>query len=243
MPRSGRIWPGKVGSGRGRLWLHGMPPLSQRRSSLAGTGSFGRGVPADASCLSSSSSAGNDRLAHDEITLQGRLQRRYPPHQLQQLLPFHAVGGVVRAGVDAARLGAGAEARAQVAGGRLPHVGLGRPVVLLDHVDVAVGTILGAQPAADAPVLDDDLARLAAADRARPGSRPCSTGRGTSGTSWPPGTCRTAAPRGSAASPPGACRRRPWCIRRNGCTSPGRAPAGSARSSGPDPGSRRATSP
>src|SRR5207247_2631806 len=34
------------------------------------------------------------------------------------------------------------------------------------HVDVAVGTVLGALAAADAPVLDDDLARLAPADRA-----------------------------------------------------------------------------
>ena len=37
---------------------------------------------------------------------------------------------------------------------------------MLDHVDIAIRAILGAQAAADAPVLDDDLARLVAADRA-----------------------------------------------------------------------------
>ena len=34
------------------------------------------------------------------------------------------------------------------------------------HVDVAVGTVVGAQAAADAPVFDDDLQRVAPPDRA-----------------------------------------------------------------------------
>src|SRR5262245_57249647 len=51
--------------------------------------------------------------------------------------------------------------RALVTAGRIGHVGHGEWM----HVDVAVWAVLRAQPAPDAPVLDDDLERLLAADR------------------------------------------------------------------------------
>ncbi len=76
------------------------------------------------------------------------------------------LSGVVRAGVDAARL---VVLPAQVAGGGLlPDDGLALAravrVLALDlermQVDVAVRAVVGAQAAADAPVLDDDLERV-----------------------------------------------------------------------------------
>src|SRR5437867_576315 len=90
-------------------------------------------------------------------------------HQLQQLAAFHTVSGVVRAGVDAAGLAVHGDA--QVAHGRLlllhRHHAPGAVVTLLHelvHVDIAVGAILGAVATADAPILDDDLARVPAVD-------------------------------------------------------------------------------
>src|SRR5512145_2505476 len=78
-------------------------------------------------------------------------------------------GGVVGTGVHAARL---LELGAEVAAGRLqPDDRLlparGIPLHLERvQVDVAVGTLLGAAPARDAPVLDDDLERVLSPDRA-----------------------------------------------------------------------------
>ncbi len=83
-----------------------------------------------------------------------------------------ADGGVVRARVHARRF---LELPTQIAGRRLLAddgllaarlqlvVGGDREGV---HVDVPVGTALGAQAAADAPILDEDLERVATADRA-----------------------------------------------------------------------------
>src|SRR5262249_42067236 len=92
-----------------------------------------------------------------------------PFHHVDQLLAARAVGGVVRAGVDAARLAV--QLAALVARRRLllDHRHHAARLLVLDlllgrervHVDVAVRTVLGALAAADAPVLDDDLARLA----------------------------------------------------------------------------------
>jgi len=41
------------------------------------------------------------------------------------------------------------------------------------QIDVAVGTILRAQAAADAPIFDDDFERIAAPNRADRAARPC----------------------------------------------------------------------
>src|SRR5262249_35061753 len=86
----------------------------------------------------------------------------------------HPGRGAGRAGAGAGRAGAGTEVLAEVAGGRLlthdgpPSAGV-LGVVLLHgegvHVDVAVGTVLGAHAAPDAPVLDVYLERVAPADR------------------------------------------------------------------------------
>ena len=90
----------------------------------------------------------------------------------KELRWIHAMRGIVRTGVHAAGLGM---VVAQVAGRSL-HPGAGdfparvRGIVEFDwewmQVDVAVGTIVGAQAAADAPVFDDDFERVAAADGA-----------------------------------------------------------------------------
>src|SRR5260370_36210862 len=82
------------------------------------------------------------------------------------------MGGVVGAGVDAT--GLPVEADAQVAHGcfllhdRDLFAGLwvGPPFLERMHVDIAIRTILGALATADAPVLDDDLPRVAPANRA-----------------------------------------------------------------------------
>ena len=101
----------------------------------------------------------------------------------KKALWIDALGGVVRAGVDAARCG---KLRAQVARVRFVsgdfflvdlhrgrrafgafHFRLGFPNDLERmHVDIAVGTKLGAFAAADAPIFDDDLEIFFAADGA-----------------------------------------------------------------------------
>src|ERR1700687_4077694 len=82
------------------------------------------------------------------------------------------MGGVVRAGVDAT--GLPVEADAEVAHGcfllhdRDLFAGfwVGPPFLERMHVDIAIRTILGAFAATDAPVLNDDLSRVAPAYRA-----------------------------------------------------------------------------
>ena len=73
-------------------------------------------------------------------------------HDLKQVLATHPEGRVVGAGVDAAGIVFGPDQiAAQIAGGRHPSLRL------LVHRDVAVGTVRGAEPAADAVVLNHDL--------------------------------------------------------------------------------------
>src|SRR5215471_10819649 len=92
-------------------------------------------------------------------------------HDLAELVAGVAVGGVVRAGVDAARLAV--QLRAEVAHGRLlldhRHLAAGLVRVVLHHleavhVDVTIRAVIGAVAAADAPGLDDHLARFLAMD-------------------------------------------------------------------------------
>ena len=83
-----------------------------------------------------------------------------------------AMGGVVRAGVDAAWF---LQVRAEIAGrgflfddGFLVSwvLGIGGENLKWMQIDVAVRAIARAEAAADAPVFDDDFERIAAADRA-----------------------------------------------------------------------------
>ena len=65
----------------------------------------------------------------------------------------------MRTDVDAAaRLGAGTQALTQFAGSFLPRVGLLGVIVVPDHVDIGVWTVLGEAPAAGTPLGDADLA-------------------------------------------------------------------------------------
>jgi hypothetical protein len=80
-------------------------------------------------------------------------------HELQQVLPAHPEGGVVRTGEHAARvLGRRYDISAQVAGRRLVRLDR-RPDLDRVHVDVAVRAVARAQAAADAMVFDHDLER------------------------------------------------------------------------------------
>ena len=73
------------------------------------------------------------------------------------------------------------------------HRALARRVGIVDghfermQLDVAVGAVLGAQAAADAPVLDDDFERIARAGSSPPDNPPCTTDRGTGGRRSRPG--------------------------------------------------------
>src|SRR5215469_4554299 len=91
-------------------------------------------------------------------------------HLAEELAWIHAVRGVVRAGVDAARL---FQVRAEVAGSCLLLDRRFLPAGIFGivgknfervQVDVAVRAIASAQAATDAPVLDDDFERIAAAN-------------------------------------------------------------------------------
>ena len=62
---------------------------------------------------------GSYRSGNQSRSPRGLLQPRRAFDQIAERVPAHAVGGVVGAGVDAARLGVGAEVVAEVAGGRL----------------------------------------------------------------------------------------------------------------------------
>src|SRR2546423_6933681 len=97
------------------------------------------------------------------------LRREHRPEERERL---DAVRGVVRTGVDAARLGV---LHAEIAAGRLLLRGRNharRPLRIrhLDgervEVEIAVRAVSYAQAAADTPILDDDFHRVAAPDRA-----------------------------------------------------------------------------
>src|SRR5690349_20309742 len=93
----------------------------------------------------------------------GRARSAVDPEELHRLDPLE---GVVRTGVDAG--GLVVLATEVAGGGLLADLGLHHARVLgilgddLERVqvDVAVGALGGAEPAADAPVLDDDLERV-----------------------------------------------------------------------------------
>src|SRR5260370_7624647 len=85
--------------------------------------------------------------------------------------PVDAVRGIVRAGVDAAGF---FQVRAKIARSSLlldrRLLAAGSLRIVNHHfewmqIDVAVGTILRAQAAADAPIFDDDFERIAPANR------------------------------------------------------------------------------
>src|SRR5579883_197119 len=91
---------------------------------------------------------------------------------LEELTWLYAMGGVMRAGVDAARL---LQMGAQIARGRFLFNGsffASRMIRILGHdfegmqVDVAVRTIARAEAAADAPVFNNHFQRIAPANGA-----------------------------------------------------------------------------
>jgi hypothetical protein len=80
----------------------------------------------------------------------------------EKFVGLYAMGSVMRTGIDTAGL---FELVAQIARGRLVHrLGAIRCRREAVNGDVAVRTVGGAETAANAPILDDDLERVAPAN-------------------------------------------------------------------------------